>query len=112
MRLICILGTSLVLSAITQPAAADTLRCGSYLIQVGSPATDVLNKCGNPTSTTTVSEPVWARGVNGNLYQTGTTESQIWRYDRGPRQFPAILKITDGLVESIDFDKSPRPSRP
>src|SRR5205823_14537895 len=32
---------------------------------------------------------------------------QIWRYDRGPRQFPAVMKIADGVVQSIEFETSP-----
>ena len=112
MRLIPALIVAATLSVVTRPVAADTLRCGSSLIEVGSPAADVLSKCGPPTSKTSITEPVWARGLNGKVFQTGTTQAQIWRYDRGPRQFPAILKINEGIVQSIDFDKSPRPSRP
>jgi hypothetical protein len=106
-RLFPILALGLATVALTQPAAADTLRCGSSLVQVGDPLETVLKKCGEPTSRQTITEPVWARGLNGNVYQTGTTESQVWRYDRGPRKFPARLKIAEGVVQSIDFEKSP-----
>lgn len=110
MRPVVVLATTVILVVASQSAIADTLRCGSSLIEVGSSEADVLAKCGQPTSKATITEPVWARAVNGNLYQSGTTQSQIWRYDRGPRQFPAILKITDGVLQSLEFDKSPRPS--
>jgi hypothetical protein len=112
MRLISALIMTAGLSVVNRPAAADTLRCGSSLIEVGSSVDEVLAKCGTPTSSTVITEPVWARAVNGRVFQTGTTQAQVWRYDRGPRQFPAILKINEGIVQSIDFDKSPRPSQP
>lgn len=92
---------------LTPPAAADILRCGSSLIEVGDSQDAVLNKCGEPVSRQTISEPVWVRGINGNTYQSGTEQWELWHYDRGPRQFPAILKIAGGVVQSIDFDKSP-----
>jgi len=107
LRVLSVLAFSLATLALTRPAAADILRCGSSLIRVGDPLETVLKKCGEPTSRRTITEPVWVQGINGNVYQTGTTESQLWRYDRGPRKFPARLKIADGLVQSIEFEKSP-----
>jgi hypothetical protein len=92
---------------LTSPAAADMLRCGSSLIEVGDSLETVLNKCGEPASRQTVSEPVWVRGIDGNTYQSGTQQWELWHYYRGPRQFPATLKIADGVVQSIDFEKSP-----
>jgi len=103
MRFLSILAVTLMI----QPALADTLRCGSVLIEVGSDASYVLAKCGEPTSKTTIVEPIWARGVYGGTYQVGTSETQIWRYDRGPRQFPAVMKIADGVVQSLEFETSP-----
>jgi hypothetical protein len=105
-RLFPVLALGLVTVALTRPAAADILRCGSSLVQVGDAFETVLKKCGEPTSRQTITEPVWVRNVDGYVYQTGTTESQIWRYDRGPRKFPARLKIADGVVQSIQFEKS------
>jgi hypothetical protein len=31
--------------------------------------------------------------------------TQVWRYDRGPMQFPVIIRIVDGVVQSIRFVK-------
>jgi hypothetical protein len=33
-------------------------------------------------------------------------QAEIWRYNLGPTKFPAILRIVDGAVESITFEKS------
>ena len=90
-----------------EPARADpeTLTCGTVLIQPGDSADYALEKCGEPISRTQVNEPVWARDSNGNLYQAGSTQSELWRYKLGEGQFPAILRITNGIVASIRFEK-------
>ena len=106
MRQTSLLTIVLFLVSAARPAAAETLRCGSVLIQEGAQASYVLAKCGAPTSKKTITEPVYARALNGNIYETGgVTQTQIWRYYRGPGQFPAILKFADGLVQSIEFEK-------
>jgi hypothetical protein len=86
--------------------AAETLRCGSYLIQEGDDASSVLAKCGEPTQRTTLSEPVYASNGDGATFPTDQVAyTQVWRYDRGPMKFPAIIKIVDGVVQSIRLVK-------
>jgi Protein of unknown function (DUF2845) len=102
MRRPVVLAIVLFLMSATRPAAAETLRCGSVLIQEGAEASYVLAKCGDPTSKQIVREPVYS----AEGYATGEiAETQVWRYYRGPGQFPAILKIADGVVQSIEFEK-------
>lgn len=91
---------------LTQPAYADALRCRSELIKQGDAAGRVVEKCGEPTSKTSVDEPIWSQGPNGTVYQSGSTHSELWRYTFGPNKFPAVLKIADGVVQSITFEKS------
>jgi hypothetical protein len=107
MRLVSALLLGFACYAQVQSARADILRCGSDLIEPGDSAALTLEKCGEPTSRTTIDEPVWSRGLNGNVYQSGNTRSEIWRYNFGPRKFPAMLRIRDGIVESITFEKNP-----
>jgi len=90
-------------------AIAETLRCGSYLIQEGDDAFSVIAKCGKPTERMTISEPVYASSGDGGTFPTGQVAStELWHYDRGSGQFPVIIKIVDGHVQSIRFVKSPR----
>jgi len=92
------------LAQVYSVASADTLRCGSYLIQEGDDASSVLAKCGEPTQKSTITEPVYAASVNGGEYATGeVAETQLWRYDRGSTQFPVIVKISGDVVRSIRF---------
>ena len=102
MRQHALLASVLLLVGATRPAAAETLRCGSVLIQEGAEACYVVAKCGDPTSKQVIREPVYS----AEGYATGEiAETQIWRYYRGPGQFVAILKIADGVVQSIEFEK-------
>src|SRR5262245_28366145 len=77
------------------PAHADTLRCGSKLVSTGDSSAEVREKCGSPDSKQTIEEPVNARGVNGQVYQVGTTKHDVWRYRREQGSFPAILTFDE-----------------
>jgi hypothetical protein len=89
-----------------QPAHADILRCGPDLIEQGDSAARVIEKCGEPTSKAFVDEPIWSQAPNGTIYQSGTSQSELWRYNFGPNKFPAVLKISGGVVTAITFEKS------
>jgi len=87
-------------------ATADTLRCGSYLIQEGDDAFSVVAKCGEPTKRMTLAEPVYAGSDNGGTFPTGMIAyTELWRYDRGSRSFPVLIRIVDGFVQSVRFLK-------
>lgn len=102
-----------VLMAVIFPygsATASTLRCGSYLVQEGDDAFSVLARCGEPTQRMTITEPIYASSADGGTYPTDLVGyTQVWRYDRGSMSFPVIIKIADGVVQSIRFVLSPRP---
>jgi hypothetical protein len=106
MPLSFLLSATLVLFLVaTTPVRADTLRCGGSLISTGAIAGNVLEKCGPPDSKEEVSEPVMARRPNGSTYQVGTTTKEIWRYKRGPREFPAVLTFEGGVLKKLVFEK-------
>ena len=56
--------------------ADGNMRCGSKLIEVGMTQSDVLDRCGPPTSKTEEAVPV----RSGNQV-TGTTLTSRWTYD-------------------------------
>jgi hypothetical protein len=92
--------------ALALPAQAETFRCGSKLIQVGDTAGKVLDRCGEPGNKQVVTEPVRAVNAAGYAFPTGaTTTYEIWRYDRGSRAFPAILRIEGGVVKKIEYER-------
>jgi hypothetical protein len=44
-----------------------------------------------------------ARGANGSAFQVGTTTTEYWTYDFGPRMFPAYLTIQEGQTKKIEL---------
>ena len=97
----------LSLALIAAPSArADTLRCGSKLIEAGVTKGEVLAKCGEPDYVENIDEPVRARSVNGGTYVVGTTSKTIWTYKRAPGKFPAVLTFDGSVLKSIEFIKS------
>ena len=86
------------------PASAETLRCGSALIEPGDDALYVLEKCGEPNLTAARAASAHARSA-GVPFPTAALRGNLWRYNRGPGKFPAVLTIgDDGRVALIQFD--------
>jgi hypothetical protein len=91
--------------ALAATAHAETLRCGSSLISTGASQDYVLQKCGQPASKMELSEPVMARRPNGTTYQVGMATKEIWRYDRSPGKFPAVMTFEEGVLKKLEFEK-------
>jgi hypothetical protein len=87
------------------PASAESMRCGSVLISTGASQGYVTEKCGEPQSKQTFTEPVMARNANGMAYEVGTTTRDVWRYRRGSGQFPAVLTFEGGVLKKLEFEK-------
>ncbi len=96
---------SFALVVLASTAHAETLRCKSSLISPGASQDYVLQKCGPPASKMEVNEPVMARRPNGTTYQVGTTTREIWRYDRSPGKFPAVMTFEEGVLKKLEFEK-------
>ena len=96
---------ALLLAMATTPALADTLRCGSSLIKEGDTQGYVQDKCGEPESKQTYTEPVLARRQDGTSYEVGTTSRDVWRYHRSSGSFPAVLTFEKGVLKKLEFEK-------
>ena len=86
----------LVLSA--TGASAETLRCGSKIVDVGMSMADVKKYCGNPSSKTVEEHDVRA----GNRV-VGKTQLHIWRYNRSSGLNAAILEFDNDKLMSIKY---------
>jgi hypothetical protein len=97
--------TVVVMSFLAQapPVHADTLACGNRLIETGDTAAHVLATCGEPSSREVETEPVRVRTQSGGTRVIGTTQKEIWVYDRGSGKFPAILTFEEGLLKKLEF---------
>jgi hypothetical protein len=91
-------------TAFVGPAGAETLRCGSALIQPGDDARYVLEQCGEPVALALTSDPTLESGIT--VYHIGSMRADRWRYHRGPGLFPVIVTIgDDGRVADIRFER-------
>ena len=78
------LGIAALLSSI---AAADSMRCGTHIIDVGVFQAELLEKCGPPT----------------------TKQGDIWIYERSSSSDPFLVRIGNGKVQSIQTEMAARP---
>lgn len=107
MRSIIPLTLALVCASVMQirPASADTLRCGSALIETGDDAGYVLEKCGEPNLMRGPKGAVSAPGA-WVYYPAATLRTDRWRYHRGTGKFPTVLIMgDDGRVAAIHLEK-------
>jgi hypothetical protein len=107
-RSLLLLGFAVFGLALLEPASANTLRCGSVLIEPGDDAAYVLEHCGVPTLSSQPNESSYRTRPSGNLYpyQGIAMRADRWRYDRGPGKLPVVLTIgDDGRVAAIEFEQ-------
>ncbi len=95
----------LILAATLLPLAAsadETFRCGQWIASSAMTVSELVAKCGEPTTRESRTEDVKARNNNvGLLVKVGETTIETWTYDRGAN--PAmVVTIVDGLIKSIE----------
>ena len=81
------------------PALADTLRCGSKIVETGMTMTEVKKYCGSPSATS-----VEEHDVRSGNRVVGTTEFHIWRYNRMSGQDTAVLGFDQDKLKSIKYE--------
>lgn len=82
-------------------AGADTMNCGRRIIAREVLSAEVLARCGAPDHRET-----WFDGAHAPFPPT-----EVWTYDRGPRQLIRRLRFVNGRLESIDTDGYGYPER-
>ena len=81
------------------PAFADTLRCGSKIVETGMSMDEVKKYCGAPSSTS-----VEERDVRSGNRVVGTTQFHTWRYNRMSGQATAVLEFDQQKLMSIEYE--------
>ena len=79
-------------------ASAETLRCGSKIVDVGMTMEQVKKYCGKPSSTT-----IEEHDVRSGNRVVGKTELHIWQYNRSSGQNTAVLEFDQGKLMSIKY---------
>ncbi len=90
--------------AISGPASADSMRCGSKLMTDGDPADKVLAYCGEPVSIERreILRPYYF--YRGSLPISGSYEVslEIWTYNFGSHRLMYRVRFEDGLLVDVD----------
>ena len=79
-------------------ANAETLRCGSKIVDVGMTMDEVRKHCGKPSSTA-----VEEHDVRSGNRVVGKTQLNIWRYNRSSGQNTAVLEFDQEKLMSISY---------
>lgn len=84
-------------------AAAETFRCGKWIIDQDISREDLLHKCGTPASRDSRVEDVRAPNVyTGGNTKVGETVIETWVYELGPGKSPMVVTLVDGQVKKIE----------
>lgn len=105
-------------AAVMSTAEANpSLRCGGYLVSKGDPPVSLLQKCGEPAYRQAVCVSMQQLGwivtpfrsdVSSALLAAQCVPMEEWTYDRGYGTFFGIVRIYNGVIESVrDGDRRP-----
>jgi hypothetical protein len=83
----------------------ELFRCGSSVVSADMSLAELKSKCGEPTKKTVETQDVYARAAGGGTIKTGTATVERWVYDRGTRSSSMIVKITDGVITSLEWSE-------
>ena len=88
---------------ISQPAHAETFRCGQWIASPDMSVDELLQKCGAPTQQTSETVDVYGPAVSGGGHvKRGTSTIEKWTYDRGSQAAPMVVTIVDGKIKSME----------
>jgi|SRR5580658_5283242 Protein of unknown function (DUF2845) len=80
---------------------SETFRCGSWLVSADTTVSELLRKCGRPSSQQSSTQDV----LNERGIKVGTSTTEVWRYDRGSMAAAMIVTIVDGQIHSMERGK-------
>ncbi len=96
---------SLLLLAVgaTLAHADESMRCGKWVVSSDLSTTELISKCGEPSSKDSKTDDVRAKHANGQgTFVVGQTTTEHWFYERGPGAFRMVVTVVDGKIKSID----------
>jgi hypothetical protein len=91
-----------LLLAVSGAAHAESMRCGSSVVDETISVSALLAKCGEPMSKEVRTEDVIARNPDGFTHKVGTKTIERWIYQRSNRALPMAVTIVDGKVIRLE----------
>jgi hypothetical protein len=83
-------------------AAADSLRCGKWIVNESVTLDELRQKCGEPRDKQVTTEDAMATNPNGARYKVGTVVRERWTYQQSERSLPMAVFIVDGKIQRIE----------
>ena len=83
-------------------AAADSMRCGKWIVNETMTTNEILQKCGEPQKKDVSKEDVFARNPAGYTTKRGEQVTERWYYKPSSGSLTMLVKILDGKVISIE----------
>jgi Protein of unknown function (DUF2845) len=99
-----VLRTVLLLVALgsTGTAAADSMRCGKWVVNEASSAAEVVEKCGEPQRREETKQDVLGTNSLGNTIKLGVQTIERWYYKPSTGSLPMLVTVVDGKVKTIE----------
>ena len=90
------------LLSLANAAAAESFRCGQWIVSEDVSVEELLQKCGEPTEKSSETFDVHGPTASGRRNKRGTTTIEKWTYDRGSQAAPMVVTIVDGRIKSME----------
>jgi len=103
-----------VAASLSDAALAESLRCQNGIAAEGDSRLAVVYKCGQPVLRDSSCAPVH---YSGSVYTVPEPVASMyvpciyteeWLYERGPGEFPAVVRMRGGKVQSIAYGRPPQ----
>jgi hypothetical protein len=80
---------------------ADSMRCGKWVINESSSASEIAQKCGEPQQKEVTEQDVLAKNNGGYPVKLGVQVTERWYYKPTPGSLTMLVTIVDGKVKSV-----------
>jgi hypothetical protein len=100
-----IIAIAAIIAAMPRVSPGDTFRCGDVLVSERSSASEIVSKCGAPTSKTVSDVQPTVRNKYGAVVRLPAVRTEVWTYDRGRGALPMRVTVVDGKVKAVEIAK-------
>ena len=106
---------AVMIATVSTVASAESLRCNGQSVSEGDTRLALRYKCGEPLMADTYCAPVYYTPTFQPVpepFASIVVPCQLveeWLYDRGPGNLLAVVRIRSGVVQSIQYGRSPSP---